>query len=55
MDAFQVIKSHETKTIECVEQVGKHIVIKFFDGTKLTLLEQGCNTCGGYNVEGSDN
>lgn len=54
MDSFQIIKSHETKTIEYVEQVGKNIVINFFDGTKLTLLEQGCNTCGGYRVEGTD-
>lgn len=52
--AYEIISKHCGKSIESVEEVGKHIKIKFYDGTHLVLLDTGCNTCGGHRVEGAE-
>lgn len=54
MDAHQIIKQHEGKSIEVVENVGGNINIKFYDGTNLVLIDNRCNTCGGYMIEGTN-
>lgn len=51
---YQILEGHCGKSIMSVEQVGKHIKIMFYDLTSLVLLDAGCNTCGGFTLEGMD-
>lgn len=54
MDTLEILRQHIGKTIEDVKLEGRKRIIVFTDNTNLTLMDQRCNTCSGYAVEGSD-